>query len=377
MNLSLSKLPVQILYLQIIVLGLLGFVGAGLFNPTILFEGILLVFFIFNFSSISKEILWIPIFSLVYVVLSLVYAVLLKENHVLDFFLIFKSFIYLVIVSQFVGIKSLDPEFTRKTFLVVLSLFLVKYLFLVAIGTSRQSIRVFEESNFELMLLSYLFLLDYNNHRKVKYLEMLLLLVTFFISGSRSGLVIIVFLIGCIFLRDLNWKNFLLLLVFAPVGLGLIYFIFLNRSEGDSLESIDRYIFFLSFLKEVKTWTFLDFLIGSERITALSPETCGKFTYYTKLFSFRGDGSCYSVMLHSFVIRVIFDHGILGFLFLCTAVYQLVRKSGFDRFISILVLMVLILNSLSVSAFNSVYAMIGVALFLISSPRQSKSDDQQ
>jgi hypothetical protein len=375
LNLSLSKLPIQILYLQIIILGLLGFVGAGLFNPTLFFEGILLVFFIFNFSTIAKDILWVPVFSIVYLVLSLIYAIILQGNHILDFFLIFKSFIYLIVLSQFVGKKSLDPEFSRKAFLVVLGLFLVKYLYLSALGTSRQSIRVFDESNFELMFLSYLFLLDYNNHRKTNYLELVLLLLTFFISGSRSGLVILVFLIGCILLRDFSWKNLLLLMIFTPLGLGLIYFIFLNRSAGDSLENIDRYIFFLSFLKEVKTWTFLDFLIGSERITALSPETCGKFTYYTKLFSFRNDGTCYSVMLHSFLMRVIFDHGILGLVFLSSAIYQFVRKSGFDRFISFLVLMVLILNSLSVSAFNSVYAILGISLFLISKQPAIESNE--
>jgi len=375
LNLSFSKLPIQILYLQIIILGLLGFFGAGLFNPTIFFEGILLVFFIFNFSTIAKDILWVPVFSIVYLVLSLIYAIILQGNHILDFFLIFKSFIYLIVLSQFVGKKSLDPEFSRKAFLVVLGLFLVKYLYLSVLGTSRQSIRVFDESNFELMLLSYLFLLDYNNHRKINYFELVLLLVTFFISGSRSGLVILVFLIGCILFRNLSWKNLILLLIFIPLGLGLIYFIFLNRSQGDSLESIDRYIFFLSFLKEVKTWTFLDFLIGSERITALSPETCEKFTYYTKLFSFRNDGTCYSVMLHSFLMRVIFDHGILGLVFLSAAIYQFVRKSGFDRFISFLVLMVLILNSMSVSAFNSVYAILGISLFLISKQPEIKSDE--
>ncbi len=376
MNLSLSKLPHQILYLNIILLGLLGFVGINLINPTIIFEGLLLLFFFFNISTVSKEVLWIPILSLLYLVLSLVYAVIIKDAHVLDFFLIYKSFVYLIILSQFVGKKTLEPEFIRKLFLVVLALFLLKYIFLVAIGTSRQSIKVFEESNFELMLLSYLFILDYSFRRKVNYLEITVLLITFFLSGSRSGLVIILFLIGCVFLRNLSLKNFLMLLVFVPIGLGLVYFIFLNRSEGDSLESIDRYIFFMSFLKEIKDWGLVDFLVGSERITALSSETCGKLTYYQKLFSFKGDGTCYSVILHSFIIRVIFDHGLLGFLFLCLAVYQMVLKSGFDRFISFLVLMVLVLNSLSVSAFNSIYAMLGIGLFLISNSTQGDNEQQ-
>ncbi|RIW12234.1 hypothetical protein D0X99_19315 [Algoriphagus lacus] len=366
MNFRISLLPHQILYLNILVLGFLSFLGLNLFNPSILFEALLFVTFFIYLSTIQKDVLWIPIVSLTYVTLSLIYAVIIEKNHILDFFLIFKSFVYLVIISQFVGKNSLTPEYVRKIYLVVLGLFFLKYLFLVLQGTARQSIRVFDESNFELMMLSCLFLLDYRNRRELNYLEIMLLLITFFLSGSRSGLVIIVFLIGALFLKNLNKRNFFILLLFAPIGIGMIYFIFLTRSEGDTLESIDRYIFFMSFLKEVKDWTFFDFLVGSERITALSPETCGKLNYYEKLLSFRNDGTCYSVILHSFIIRVIFDHGLIGFSFLCLSVYHLVRKSGTDRFISFLILMILILNSLSVSAFNSVYAMLGVSLFLTS-----------
>ncbi len=57
--------------------------------------------------------------------------------------------------------------------------------------------------------------------------------------------------------------------------------------------------------------------------TPLLPASCADLSYYQTLFSYAGDGRCYSVILHSFIMRVIYDHGIIGFAFLifCLFIY--------------------------------------------------------
>ncbi|MBQ0741116.1 hypothetical protein J9332_43290, partial [Aquimarina celericrescens] len=56
------------------------------------------------------------------------------------------------------------------------------------------------------------------------------------------------------------------------------------------IESIDRFKFMLVFIDETKEWSFLKFLIGSDRISALSEGACIELGYYESLFSFKNNG---------------------------------------------------------------------------------------
>ncbi|WP_216073902.1 hypothetical protein, partial [Acinetobacter baumannii] len=90
-------------------------------------------------------------------------------------------------------------------------------------------------------------------------------------------------------------------------------------------------------------------------ITALSPESCRSLSFYDVLFSYSGNGSCYSVILHSYFFRVIFDHGAFGLVLLFSFLAVALRKYGYSKMDVGVVIGILSASALSVSAMNSVF----------------------
>ncbi|WP_437396045.1 hypothetical protein [Flagellimonas lutimaris] len=184
-------------------------------------------------------------------------------------------------------------------------------------------------------------------------------------SGSKSGLLILLFILFLVNIKILVSRIYIII----PSAIALVILVFLifkSRMGGKfDIEKIDRFKFLMVFLEETKDWTVMDFLFGAERITALSLESCKKLSFYKELFSYENDGSCYSVIFHSYILRVIYDHGILIFLFMLLFVHKLIALSGFSRKNSFAVIGIALINGLSVSSFNSVYFIAGLSFFLI------------
>ena len=122
------------------------------------------------------------------------------------------------------------------------------------------------------------------------------------------------------------------------------------------------------FFNEIENWSLWNYLFGSPIITSLTEETCTGLSYYSELFSNKGDQSCYSVIFHSFILRVIFDHGILGLFFLIHIVYRVLFLSGFSKRYVLTIIGVLLLNSISISSLNSVFSIFGLMIILMIKP---------
>ena len=118
------------------------------------------------------------------------------------------------------------------------------------------------------------------------------------------------------------------------------------------------------FVDEVRYWPAWKFLFGSMPLTPLSSASCSSLAYYHDLFSFSGDGRCYSVILHSYFLRVIFDHGIIGLAFLLLFMMISLRKSGYAKNEVFVFLGIICSSALSVSAMNSVFVSLAIALAL-------------
>ncbi|HEC0375713.1 TPA: hypothetical protein R1R29_005220, partial [Escherichia coli] len=78
------------------------------------------------------------------------------------------------------------------------------------------------------------------------------------------------------------------------------------------------------------------------------------------LFSFSGNGSCYSVILHSFNMRVIYDHGLA--VTALTFIYLIGVMKNAKRHQRLCVILIVLASGLSVSALNNVYTTLGIAL---------------
>ena len=143
----------------------------------------------------------------------------------------------------------------------------------------------------------------------------------------------------------------------------------MQRMGTADFEQIDRYKFLMMFIYDTSDWEWWRFLTGSTPLTPMSDYVCQKLSYYSRLFSHSGEGSCYSVILHSYILRVIFDHGLIGLGFLLYFVYQGLKSSGFTFQERVAVIGVVLVTSLSVSAMNNVYVVFALLLYFASNKR--------
>jgi hypothetical protein len=329
------------------------------------FEVFIFLLLALNFFRINKKMLSVFILSIIYVLVSYVNAVVVKNAHILDFLLIYKFFIYVIPISFLTGKGIIEKSFFIKYFNFLVWAFILKYLISLFFFNDLRPI-LFHENNYELMFLSMLFYLKYvlkGYHSTVT--DQFLLVAIFVLSGSRSALFILLFVLFIVNKKIILKK----LHIIAPIAILLILLViqvFIDRMYGNfDIMSIDRIRFFLLFLEETKTWGFIDYFIGANRITALSQETCNSLIWWDTLFSYSGNGTCYSVILHSFIFRVIFDHGFLGLFFMMYIIYRAITVSGFSSKNALTLTIIVLINGLSVSSFNSIYFIIGLVFFLV------------
>lgn len=309
---------------------------------------------------------WVVIISL-YTLISLLYAVFIKGVNTLDFIMAYKFTWYILLLLPFSNIKMLDKTSVYRLLKLTLIMFVLVYLIKFILGDDRPTF--FIENNFEIMLLCFLFYANHVINHYSKMLDMFLLLLITVISGSRSGVVLA--LITVIFCTDIKQiirtKNIFLPLA-GVVGVIGAYFVFSSRTQN-GLESTDRYRFYQYFLESTADWTWWQYLLGAERITKLPSHVCSQLSFYEKLLSFENNGSCYSVIFHSFNMRILYDHGIVVILILILILNNILKNRSLKE--KALIFLLLFMNGLSVSSINSVYAALGVAI-LASIPRRSE-----
>jgi hypothetical protein len=203
------------------------------------------------------------------------------------------------------------------------------------------------------MLLCSLYLIRFQLTKKKQLIFLFLLGLIIFLSFSRSAML----MYAMIFLCAMNEKIKKHKVIFFTSGgifiLTIIFYAFLRRSN--SIEEIDRFKFMMVFFDETQDWNFFKYLIGAPRITPLSESARNSLSFFEGLFSYSGNGDCYSVVFHSFLLRVIFDHGITGLVAIIFFTYRILIFSNIDKKIIWVTISIFILNGLSVSSFNSVF----------------------
>ena len=353
----------------LIVTGVVSFYQYNLLPAQALLELLfLLAIFFISVQSLSLVSVVMAMIYALYVSVSLVYAYSIDVN-LLDFLQAYKAFFYVGVLFLFGGVKYFNVRFLYLFYWYLLLALFLKYSYSLVLDlTPRMGERpgLFEENNFELMLPILLFLLISHifGAYKMRW-SALLLFVVVFISGSRSALVSLFFVFFVLYVRN-DFRSYLISGVTATLGSLAIYLIFVDRMDGKYFDEIDRVRFLLYFLEEVKTWGVSDYLWGTERLTPLSESTCAALSSYRLLFSYSGDGSCYSVILHSYILRVLFDHGVLALGILCGSVYWMLMKATSSHRVAIGALGCILLSGLSVSSFNSVFVAISLFMLLTS-----------
>ncbi|MDV6253344.1 hypothetical protein [Vibrio sp. EA2] len=285
---------------------------------------------------------------------------------VIDYVLIYKSIFYLFLLSLQTR-NSFTINNLKYIFYVLLFFFVVKY----SVGYFIYSIPrpgLFTENNFEIMLLLLLFLSLSYHHIALNKLAIISFIFVVFISGSRSAQACLVFIYFFLY-HDISFNKKLIKYGIVSFLLFIFIVLFMNRLGGVSIDSIDRVKFLIIFIEELKYLNFQDVLFGTDIITPLSPASCSQLQFYSSLFSSKDSSVCFSVILHSYIFRAIFDHGIIGLTLLMFMFWRLLVIQGFDKRFSSIFIFTVLLNGLSVSSFNSVF--FAFSFYLVNSSSKS------
>ncbi|MNF64647.1 hypothetical protein D3C84_463870 [compost metagenome] len=356
-----------IMLLALISLALLITADESIATPV--FELITIAYCLTSIKRPKKQIILISLISASYIITSYLYANLTKNINPLDFILAFKAYIYLSLLALCVNKPTFPHSRLALISKLLIAIFSVKYItskFLLSIDRPI----VFTENNYELIFLLIIYYVNFTFTKKIEPLWLALLILIFFLSGSRSSIVALALMIPFITMKRLDYKILIGTFIFTIVSIG-IYYMFLERLSGNSVESIDRVRFFNFFLYEVRNWGFFDFFLGAGRLTPLTNSTCNGLSYYSTLLSFKGDGTCYSVIFHSYILRAIFDHGLILFSFLVSSIAYFLYTTGYSKPQILCILGILLITSLSVSSFNNAYVALALAI-AVSAYRKEK-----
>lgn len=222
------------------------------------------------------------------------------------------------------------------------------------------------ENNFEIALFSGLFAVLYSRMSGPQRLVGLVMLGSLMVlAGSRSGAaafaVLLIFALSQTRITRAS-KVFAALYV-IPAAAVVPLFVFAERTK--SVASIDRLFFLDVFLTETRHWGLIQWLVGTTPITPLSPGSCSRLAYYDALFSSAGDGSCYVVILHAFVLRVVFDAGLLGLVLAFGMSWLTMRWARVPTSLALTLLAIAGANSLSVSGLNNPYVALPILLAIV------------
>lgn len=351
-----------------ILLGIGSFVSITSYNiffPNAVFELLLFTVIIvsfphYQFSFTSVLIFFTSLFYFLWQFLN--FKLNGTAGTLSDFLMIHKVFIYMSFLVCVGRMRVINNETILLIYKVLSIGMFVKYSISHVFGIDDRP-GFFTENNFEIMLLLFLFLAVIRIKKELTISSIIFPVVIILLSGSRSG---ILGMAAMFLFLDLSkygvtrFRKFLASVFILALSAGL----FILRLDNMSVEDIDRFKFFLVFIDEVQPWGMYEWLVGNPSITPLSYDSASFFNYYYLLFSDYDNNLGFSVLFHSFVLRMLFDHGILGLLFVFISTWWILNKANLSRSEVFAVISVLVLNSTSVSSLNSIYAIWGIIFLL-------------
>ena len=353
----------QVLYGGLLVLALVGLASPGQYNVApagTLLEVTFFVAMALLAPRLASGAGAILLLASGYVGLKLLLLELYGSASLPDFVLAYKAYIYLVALAFAVAKARFDgPRLARVT-TVLVAAFLLKYGYSLAFGLDPRP-GIYIENNFELIMLIGLVQLAWPYLGWRRGPVFVALAATVLASGSRSAALGLLCVYVVLYLRT-SVRTWPLHLAGVTVVGYAVLTVFSSRAAADGSVELDRLVFFQTFLYEVRHWPIWEFLTGSFPLTPLSPGSCGSLSFYTPLFSRTDPGICYSVILHSFVLRGIFDHGVLGVVLLYVLVWRGLRSSGVTLRDTVGLLALITVSGFSVSTFNNVFVAIVLAV---------------
>jgi hypothetical protein len=355
------------LYALLLIAGALSVPAIGRYGPiptTTLLDGWFMLFIVTCFvrgKTSQRALLGV----LIAYALTRVVPALYTEAPILDFLQAYRWVFYLLAMAYAVGRTwgPIGPLIKVMWLLLGMATTKAALTFLIAREGTRPGLLL--ENNFELALFSGLVAVLYRHLGRWKFGAVALLGALTVLSGSRSGalafVVLAVFAVTQIPQTRANLFQRFLLLVAVPLLTLIPVYTFASRTET---VRIDRLNFLDVFFYETHDWNVFNWLFGTVPITPLT-DGCKSLAFYADLFATTNDGTCYSVILHAFLMRVIFDAGIFGAVLAFGVLWFTMRKAGTTRLLALCLLAIALVNSASVSGPNNPYVALPVLLAIL------------
>lgn len=262
-------------------------------------------------------------------------------------------------------------RWTRHDLLIRLTWWLISLatlkasLTLLLVGSGERP-GLFVENNFELALFSGMAAVIYRSAGSARIGLVVLLGALTLLSGSRSGAVAYAVLMAYALWtsqpRDV-FQRFLAVLT-PVVAVVIAWLIFESRAAESQV--IDRVRFWDILQTETIRWDWKNWLLGTPPITPLSQPACRQLEFYESLFSSAGDGHCYSVILHSHLMRLLYDGGLLALALAFTVPLVLMRRERVAWPLALTLMTIVVTNSFSVSGLNNPYVALPLLLAMLS-----------
>lgn len=280
-----------------------------------------------------------------------------------EFLRAYRWLLYLTVFLLAIGWEWSTRRLLTKLTISLLCVALTKYVVTVLLKGMDSRPTLFLENNFELPLFVGLVVVTYKFLGKWKafavFLVAGLVLLGQSLSGALAFACLIAFVLWDLFQSHLRLRPIIPLLGFsallAPIA------VVLSRKQVAS----DRAKFLDVFLGETASWHIDNWILGTMPLTPLSPEGCSRLSYWTSL-TFNTDlNQCYSVILHSFGLRVIFDAGITGAIIAFAVPVFACIAARVQPEIWVTLIAIAATNALSVSSLNNPYMAMPIVLAIL------------
>lgn len=295
--------------------------------------------------------------------LTRVLPVVLNDTPTQDFLQAYRWLLYLMAFVLAAGSTWGPIPPLRRVVTALIGMALVKAtLSFILVGPGERP-GLLVENNFEIALFCGLALVLYARLTAPQRFGILAMLAALMVlSGSRSGAVAFAVLVLYVLsqanaTRATKWVAGAYAM---PIVAAIPIWVFVERARTGT--QIDRLKFLDVFMDETQRWDAITWLFGTEPLTPLSQSGCYRLSYYETLFASSGDGSCYSVILHAFVLRVVFDAGLVGLLIAFWIPLLAMRWAGAPVAATLGLLGIALTNSLSISGLNNPYVALPILL---------------
>jgi len=359
--------------LTVSFLELLQILPENQFDSTNLLEFVFFALILINLQDTNQKRFLISIISTILIIS----IILVSRNFNTPFFESVRAykwafFIIGLIVS---GRKiRLSQRTIEKCFHLLLASMFVAYALQVTVNGLQSRPYLMIENNYECALLIGFFIIKLSRKEPLpKYknlIEISMVISTILMSQSRSSLLslIAVLFINVRFSKTTKNRIIPTIILFFASTFAIIY---TSNNRGTNIVNLDRYRFLTLFVEEFRTRSMLEQLFGSWIIQPLNYETCIKLKYYSSLQNDESLGSCYSVVLHSFLIRAVNDFGIIGTIAIFW-IFAFILFDGLQKKTALSLLVLAVVNAASVSGINNVYVILPVLIALLFKETQQK-----